>query len=541
MATLIFVRRFQNETLLVVANLSRFVQSAELDLRAFAGMPLEEVFGRSLLPPIGEQPYPLTLGPYSFYWFALETRAPQLLGSDTKAPAADDVPTVSGNAGWSNLISDPGRDVLNSLLPGYLRRRQLFGNDVWITGAEVVEAIPFESNGQEIWLLIARVESQSGMPETMALPLTLIPEEQTDRLLLPLGMVGLVRARGSKPGVVCDAMAVPECGAATVRAIVNGRTDRAGEGELRSVPLPRLAGLTEPVEGEGSPVLRQSEQGDISIQFGDRLILKTFRKLEDGINPTLEIGRFLTERQDIPGVVPVVGYVEYRRMGREPNTLAVLRQYVPNQGDAWQYTLDQLSSYFERVAAHSKEQPPRPPAHVPLVGAIEPPTQAEPWQELIGGFFESAELLGRRTAELHLALASNRTDPAFAPESFSRFYQRSVYQSMRTQAGRLFNRLERVKETFAEPVRSMIERLLELSGAILQRFRILLDAPIAGYRIRCHGDYHLGQLLHTGKDFVVIDFEGDTTQTIGERRIKRSPLRDVAGMVRSLDYAVLSA
>ena len=538
---LVFIRRFEDETLLVVANLSRFVQSAELDLRAFAGMGVEEVFGRSALPTITEQYYPLTVGPYSFYWFALEARAPLSLSSDIRTPVPEEVPTVTGKTSWADLIFEPVRDDLDALLPGYLHRRQMFGSDVWITAAHVVEAIPFEANGREIWLLITRVEFQSGMPETMVLSLALIPEDQTDKLLLPIGMAGLVRVRGSKPGVVCDAMAVPECSASTVRAIENNRIYHTDAGELRSVSLPRLAGLTEPAEGEGPPVLRQSEQGNFSIQFGERLILKTFRKLEDGTNPTLEIGRFLTERQDFLGAAPVVGYVEYSRTGAEPCTLAVLRQYVPNQGDAWQYTLYHLGSFFERVAALSKEQPPALPAAVPLIGAVEPPTKPEPWQELIGGYFETAQQLGRRTGELHVALANNRSDPAFAPEPFSRLYQRSLYQSMRSQAGRLFNRLERMKDTFADPVKSMVYRLLDLNSAIFQRFRTLLDSTITANRIRCHGDYHLGQLLHTGKDFVVIDFEGDTTQTIGERRIKRSPLRDVAGLVRSLDYAVLSA
>jgi maltose alpha-D-glucosyltransferase/alpha-amylase len=268
-------------------------------------------------------------------------------------------------------------------------------------------------------------------------------------------------------------------------------------------------------------------------------MLKVFRRLEEGTSPTLEVGRFLTERE-FAGAAPIVGHVEYRRPGKEPSTLSVLYQYVPNHGDAWQYTLDQLSSFFERVAALSKEQPPQPGSQVALVGANGNENQADIGHELVGGYLETARRLGQNAADLHLALAGDPANLAFAPEPISRLYLRSLYQSMRNLAGKLFGRLEGAKNRFAEPVRSLLDRLLELHDAVLKQFGTVLDSSITGYRIRCHGNYHLLQLLYTGKDFLVTDFERATSQTIGERRIKRSPLRDVASMVRSFDYAVMS-
>lgn len=536
-----FVRRHQDEQVLVVANLSRFVQYAELDLRAFAGMIPLELFGRSQLPVIGEQPYSLTLGPHNFYWFALEPQGAAGPGQPSDTPTENDVPTVAQDIGWLDLIFEPNHDTLESLLPSYLRRRQLFGSDERILAVQIVDAMPFEADNEQIWMLMVRVEFISGLPVTMMLSFVLMSEENTAQLLVPLGMACLVRVRGKRPGVVCDALTVPERCAALVRAIAEGRTYHTGAGELQAVPLPRLAGLAEPVDGEGPPVLRQNDRGSFSVRFGERLILKRFRRLDEGTSPTLEIGRYLTEQQQFAGIVPVVGYLEYRGPGSDVSTLAVLQQFVPNHGDAWQFTLDQLSSYFERVAALSKEEPPQPPPPVPLIGPVGPEGQVETWKDLIGAYMQTARDLGTRTAELHLALANNRWDPAFAPEPFGRLYQRSIYQSMRNLSGSLFNRLDRIRRGFAEPSRSLIGRLLDMQSAVLQRFQIILDSPLDGQRIRCHGNYHLGQILYTGKEFLVIDFEGGKSQTIEERRIKRSPLRDVACMVRSFDYAVLSA
>ncbi|HEX4609026.1 MAG TPA: hypothetical protein VH092_12540, partial [Urbifossiella sp.] len=217
--------------------------------------------------------------------------------------------------------------------------------------------------------------------------------------------------------------------------------------------------------------------------------------------------------------------------------LAVLYRHVAHQGTAWQYAMDELSRYFERVAALSKEAPPRPPPDEPLVGPAPDPGPGEvvKLDELMGGFVETARGLGRRTGEMHLALADPAGGPAFAPEPFGKLYQRSIYQTMRNTAGKVLRRLRH--ETDRLPGAA---DLLDRAGELNERFRAVLDPGLGGSRIRTHGDYHLGRLLYTGRDFVVTDFDGDTTRTVEERRVKRSPLRDVAGMVRSFDYVIRS-
>jgi maltose alpha-D-glucosyltransferase/alpha-amylase len=315
------------------------------------------------------------------------------------------------------------------------------------------------------------------------------------------------------------------------------------DGEIEATPLAGQAADTDgPVDTAGlSLALRWSERNNRAIVYGESYVFKVFRRIEEGVNPDLEIGRYLTEQTDYHGAAAVVGSIEYRRRGGEPFTLGVLHRYIANQGTAWQYTLDQLSQYFERVAALSRELPSGPPRPVSLQDPLEGTEVAGTWRELIGGYLDTARLLGQRTAELHQALAANRSDPAFAPEPFGKLYQRSIYQSVRNLIGQLCNRLARQRPALPESTRQLADQIIGQHDAILQRFQAILDPALKGQRIRCHGDYHLAQLLYTGKDFIIIDFEGDNTRAIGERRVKQSPLRDVASMVRSFDSAVQSA
>jgi maltose alpha-D-glucosyltransferase/alpha-amylase len=268
------------------------------------------------------------------------------------------------------------------------------------------------------------------------------------------------------------------------------------------------------------------------VTYGDRLILKLFRRLEEGVNPELEIGRFLSDQTRFRHMAPTAGAIELAD-GDVTSTVAILQGYVQNEGDAWRYALDAAQESFERALALPADQPiPRVDGSLmDLVGEL--PSLLT--YDLIGPFLGSAWLLGRRTAQLHLALGSRPDDSMFAPEPITRMYQRSLYQSMRTQAVAVLRRLGRVG---AGPE---VEELLARQDELLARFAILTGERISGQRIRIHGDYHLAQVLWTGRDFVIIDFEGEPVRPISERRIKRSPLRDVAGMLRSFDYATRTA
>ena len=274
--------------------------------------------------------------------------------------------------------------------------------------------------------------------------------------------------------------------------------------------------------------------------YGDRLILKLFRRLEEGVHPEWEIGRYLAE-QRFPHAPAVAGSLEYRSDRGRHTTLAVVHAVVPDGWDAWQHTVDAAAGYLERALAAARPVPATPPptasALVRAAGQAPPP-----WaEELIGADLALAGLLGRRTAELHQVLAADSADPEFAAQPVTPIGQRALYQGLRGLAGRVVRDLRRHASGLPAEERAAAAEVLAREEAILACYRPVLDPRTAAAVIRCHGDLHLGQVLLTGDDVAFVDFEGEPARPAEERRLKRSPLRDVAGMLRSFHYAAEAA
>jgi maltose alpha-D-glucosyltransferase/alpha-amylase len=527
---LAFLRRFEEERVLVVANLSRFSQYVELELSAFKGCAPIELFGNVEFPRIGDLPYLLTLGPHAFYWFSIES--PRARGAVAEARP---LPSLHVEDSWEQVFEDPGAAALERALPDYMRRQRWFrGKARAPRNAELVDAIPLGEELDELRLLLVRVAYAEGEPETYVMPIAFDPRgELREDTIARLG----VAARGGEiAGALQDGTGDPRLATALLDLMRRRRRVRGRTLEVRGVPARALRRLLGP-EDAPAPRMLGAEQSNTSWIFGDRLVGKLLRRPDEGLSPDLEITRHLTERAHFAQVPALAGHLEWQRGRDEPATLAVYQAFVPNEGDAWTFTRDEIERYLEDVLADPERRDQPPPA--PPAGVLERVAEGAP-ERLVapfGAYLEMARLLGRRTGELHLALAAAEDDPAFVPEPFTPFVRRSFYQSLRNSGVRGFDLLREQQAALPESAREDATRVLGLEDEIFERLRATLERPLGGRLIRCHGDYHLGQVLFTGKDFVILDFEGEPARSLAERRRKRSPLADVAGMLRSFHYA----
>ena len=536
---LVFIRRFADEIILVVANLSRFVQFAELDLSSYKGSVPVELFGQTKFPSIGDLPYFITVGPHAFYWFKLE----QPRGGVSQPAAIDsESPVLRVTGSWEALLSRSGKVNLERILPDYLKSCRWFGGKArQVRSAEIVEAIPMPFDSGTAYLVAVKIQYSEGHPETYLLPLAFAPANQMMALRQsnPNALVTqlLMKDKGQyTKGALYDALYDNGFCRSLLDAMSRRRHFNGESAEIAAMQSKVFRNLRGSVDSPLEPSLIGREQSNTSVIYGDRLILKMFRRLQEGTNPDLEIGRFLTERVSFSHVPPLAGSLDFHKGKGEPTTIGTLHGLVSNEGDAWQYTLDSLPHYFDDALARKTDPTAAASVNEHILDLVQ--KDVLPFaREVIGPYLASASLLGQRSGELHVALASDTSDPNFAPEPFTALYRRSVYQSMRTFAEKTWAVLSDRLQDLPESLRSTAKELLGLKSRIFNQFRLILEHKITGMRLRVHGDYHLGQVLYTGKDFFIIDFEGEPARPISERRMKRSPLKDVAGMLRSFNYA----
>jgi len=535
---LAFLRRHEEEAILVVANLSRFVQYAELDLSSHDGETPVELFARTPFPAITKQQYFLTLAPHGFYWFLLQPK-PSI--EVRREPTLEEPETIEpGSRGWQGLFEAPGEPALAQPLLKYLGRCEWFGeNAAMAQAASIQESIRVPYGESEAFFCQVLVEFREGIPERYSLPIARSVRSRDEKSDGAKPGKLLARLEDVSNGFLHDALEDEGFRAALLDAIKGSKRYPGIEGEFVAWTAPGAEGDLRQTESLPPSSFLPSGRHNTILDIGRRWILKVFRCLGDGVNPELEVGRFLTVARAFPHAAPLAGAIEYRRRRSPPLTLAVLHRFVPNAGDAWQFTLDDLGRFFERaLAARSTAGAPRPPdGSILELSARETPAEV---RASIDTYLEMASLLGKRTAELHTTLASETHDPDFAPDTYSPHYQRSVYQSMRILCGRVFQELRQALPALPEAVRAEAVKVLALEGEAMARFRSVLDRPIDGLRIRCHGNYGLSKVLYTGKDLVITDFEGNPERSMADRRLKRSPLRDVVSMIRSFHDAAYS-
>jgi maltose alpha-D-glucosyltransferase/alpha-amylase len=516
-----FLRTLGGRSVLVVANLSRHTQPVELDLAGFEGVEPVELFGRARFPAVGAHPYLLTIGPHDFFWFGLDRS--QSLGEEPTG-----LPRITVRGEVAGVLRST-RELEKVLVGDIVGRRWFRGKAQTVSGGRIVDRV--EIPGADCVIAFVQVEYVEQDPEVYVLPLAVATGVDAGLKLLeaPSSVIAEVGG-GDETGVLYDASTDPAFGAALVSLAANRKKLKGRETTVSSLSMAASRGLAQTIEGQQARP-GQSEQSNTSVIFGDQLVLKLFRRFDPGPNPEIEVGRFLTDT-GFENAAPTRGALQVSMNGRTA-AFAVLHGYVPNLGDAWTHSLDALALVYEQVAARRTELGRAPAARHPLDVEDE---ELDLMREVVGIPLHEARLLGQRTAEMHLALASTTDDPEFAPQKLSTLYQRSLYQATRSSIRTSFNLLRRRRSQLTPLQGELAEAVLGLEPTILDDLKSVTTEKIDAIRFRIHGDYHLGQVLFTGNYFVIIDFEGEPLRPMSERRIKRLGLRDVAGMIRSYQY-----
>jgi maltose alpha-D-glucosyltransferase / alpha-amylase len=530
---LAYIRQYEgdgnSETVLCVANLSRFSQPVSLDLARFAGMVPVEMLGYVTFPTIAAQAYPLTLAPYSFLWLELQP-APEI---PEPAQVPEDEPILNLlSHGVEGLLTAPGLSLLQELLKTYLPRQRWFGAKSRTTKTvAIIDSAQLPDLNTILVFLQLTYDDDSTNVYQLALTIAIGEAAETIRASDPASIVATaVTAEG--PAILHDAVTREDFRQAILNLIEANAELPTGNGVLIGHCSSAFA------EARGTSPLPartgSAEQSNTSILYDAKLIMKIFRRLQPGENPDTEIGRFLTEAAHFPRIASFLGDITLKPETGDSTTVAMLQGLVENEGDGWQWTLDELSHYYDNVATLPSPQDLGAPAK--FFSEKEPPSLA---REHAGLYLDAAALLGRRTAEMHLALATPTDNPAFTAESFTTDDLATDASRINAQISLSLEALKRGMSQLTEVVSDNAALVLSRRIGLFARAQAVASATPgdAGQRIRIHGDYHLGQVLRSRGDYVILDFEGEPARTLAARRTKQSPLKDVAGMLRSFSYA----
>ena len=524
---LAYVRQYGNEQVLCLANLSRFAQPVQLDLAEFEGMTPVEMLGYVEFPAITKQQYPLTIGPYGFLWLEIQPAPASWADSVVESPAV--ALEMARDNDWESLFTGGNGDLLKAAaLPEFLQRQRWFGSKSRrIVSAAVTDWCPFDDDHSA--LAMVSVELDKGDPESYFLPLSILYNEAAQEAKDTIANTIVVPIRTTdREGVLCDALSQQSVCRALLSIIAKNEKLQGRYGTIQGVSTRMLPELMSDEDSNLSARRSSAEQSNTSILFDDKLIMKCFRKQEFGPNPDTEIGRFLTEQTTFRQIAPFGGSIEYSRDDQQPATLAMLQGLVANEGDGWQWTLEELERYFESCARMLRPEEDLKKAAIEIV------------REHAGLYLESAGTLGRRTAEMHLALASSDQVGEFRPETLLPGELQRTSENLADHAAGVMGLLKTNLSRLSDDAVEMGGLVMSKRRDIISRFQKLADVQSRLVRIRIHGDYHLGQVLRAKADFVILDFEGEPARPLAERKQKQLPLKDVAGMLRSFHYAAFS-
>jgi maltose alpha-D-glucosyltransferase/alpha-amylase len=534
---LAYVRRYQNDRILCVANLSRFAQAVELDLSHLAGMKLIEMFGYTEFPVIGHTPYALSLNPYGFFWFELHgvPEPPRLHSSN--APEVEFISATN----WRELFeSGTGEHLESHALPGFLNGQRWFaGKGKTIETVRIQDWTELQQAPFPTTLVLLRVRYSDGSAETYFISLSVASGARTDSLMAENPNRVLCRLQWNTANALLYESSLEDHIWRTLLDMIDADADTySRRGLIRARHTAAFGPLRTDAGNLPAITLASGEQSNTSAFYGDRLMLKLYRKPEAGPNPDLEILRYLTENHSFDRSPSLAGCIEYAPFEGEVQTVGILESVIENQGTAWEWMLEELSRFYERCVTSAEMD--RTSSAPGRTDTVESPIGTT-LQDAAGLSLEAAATLGRRTAELHLALTKSDHDPAFAPEPFTPADLALVIDNLRVEAAHTFKLLRDNLERLPEDIAGDAEQLLRQQDRLVTRLQRAEVSEGSLLKTRIHGDYHLGQVLRVKNDYVIIDFEGEPGRSLSERRAKSSPLKDVAGMLRSFSYAAYAA
>ncbi len=544
----------QLETILCVANVSRSAQAVELELSEFTGRVPVEMIGGSMFPAIGALPYLLTLPPYGFYWFTLAAEAQLPVWHVAQPEALPDFTTLVVRKDIAELLSGKTRHQLeHDILPSYLQKRRWFGQkgeklDA-VRIALVVRLPRIDANPGRV-MVLGEVETKAargGVPaDRYLLPFGFYGEDETVSALPQQLALARVR-RGRDVGYLTDAFALADFAHHMVKLLATEARLPSDEGTVLFEPTAQLTSLLPTLDPKAGAGVRwlSAEQTNSSLVIADVAVMKVVRRIAPGINPEVEMTRYLTER-GFANSSPLLGSVTRVTDDGTPHLLIVLQRFVHNQGDAWQWTLNVLTRAFQQTTVGLASAAI---AGLPATGdAAEATNESLASLEVaaLAELEQGAAILGKRLGELHAVLAADTEDPAFVPERVdaktAERWGKDAIAQIDTALDVLAGVLDKETGGGATPVlgaaeskaaRELIKKRASFTRAAMQ----LAKRAVGSLAIRIHGDFHLGQVLVTQGDAVIIDFEGEPAKSLEERRRKMSPLRDVAGLLRSFEYA----
>lgn len=532
---LAFLRIFEEEVILVVANLSRFPQYVELDLSEFAGSIPTEMFSRNNFPVIRDTPYVLTLNSYDFFWFNLTQKTDLQLTRDNR-----EIPEFKSGDNFMQIYNEEYIHLLKAISDHIYFSEWYEEREKKFNGIDIFDKLEIPESGGKYFLLIIKINYIDDIPHFYLLPIGVTSSEKANEIRANYPEAIIAKIKNNKK-ILFEGIYDEKYSSLLLKFIAQNRRIEGSSGTFAAAHLQNEKNIFDEIDFTESRLLANDERY-INLIYDEKLHLKLYRKLEEGINPGVETSEKLNQISNFKSIPAYLGKLNYNVSNNTRFSLGLVEEYAYNQGRLWNYMFDSVRQYIDNVNALQKTSAEE--LHTAFILSLDLNNLRDFAfiHHLVGNnFYEMMMLLGERVGEMHLALNSITDDPSFAPENFSGFHQRSIFQSLRSLIRNTFRELRKKIHSLPEEIKNEAFHLFDKEENLMNYAGKILDQKISAKKIRIHGNLELKQVLFTGKDYSIINFEGQKSVYISERKLKKSALRDVASLVWSLYSAAFSA